>query len=159
WGWLLLGGALGIIAGLLVLQHPLWSAILVPTVVVIYLGIYGIVIGVIHLAEAARGGGWGIGVLGVLGIALGALLLLSPLAAGRCGPGGGAVRPRRGASPGAAPPGASGRAAPAALPTAPPSPSPRPGAAGSVGGVHLPRAVAAEGDDVVTVLVRALLAG
>lgn len=81
WGWLLLGGALGIIAGLLVLQHPLWSAILVPTVVVIYLGIYGIVIGVIHLAEAARGGGWGIGVLGVLGIALGALLLLSPLAA------------------------------------------------------------------------------
>ena len=63
------------------LQHPLWSAILVPTVVVIYLGIYGIVIGVIHLAEAARGGGWGIGVLGVLGIALGALLLLSPLAA------------------------------------------------------------------------------
>ena len=81
WGWLLLGGALGIIAGLLVLQHPLWSAILVPTVVVIYLGIYGIVIGVIHLAEAARGGGWGLGVLGVLGILFGGVLLLSPLAA------------------------------------------------------------------------------
>lgn len=81
WGWLLLGGALGIIAGLLVLQHPLWSAIVVPTVLVVYLGAYGVVIGIIHLAEAARGGGWGIGVLGVLGIALGALLLLSPLAA------------------------------------------------------------------------------
>lgn len=81
WGWLLLGGALGIIAGLLVLQHPLWSAIVVPTVVVLYLGAYGIVIGIIHLAEAARGGGWGMGVLGVLSIVLGGLLLLSPAAA------------------------------------------------------------------------------
>ena len=81
WGWLLLGGVLGIVAGLVVLQHPLWSAVVVPTVLVLYLGAYGIVIGLIHLAEAARGGGWGLGVLGVLGIVLGALLLLSPLAA------------------------------------------------------------------------------
>ncbi|HEX7090827.1 MAG TPA: DUF308 domain-containing protein [Longimicrobiales bacterium] len=81
WGWLLLGGVLGIVAGLVVLQHPLWSAVVVPTVLVLYLGAYGIVIGLIHLAEAARGGGWGIGVLGVLGIVVGALLLLSPLAA------------------------------------------------------------------------------
>ena len=81
WGWLLLGGVLGIVAGLVVLQHPLWSAVVVPTVLVLYLGAYGIVIGLIHLVEAARGGGWGLGVLGVLGIVLGALLLLSPVAA------------------------------------------------------------------------------
>jgi uncharacterized membrane protein HdeD (DUF308 family) len=81
WGWLLLGGVLGIVAGLVVLQHPLWSAVVVPTVLVLYLGAYGIVIGLIHLVEAARGGGWGLGVLGVLGIVLGALLLLSPLTA------------------------------------------------------------------------------
>jgi len=80
-GWLLLGGVLGVIAGLLVLQHPLWSAVVVPTVLIVYLGAYGVVIGIIHLAEAARGGGWGLGVLGVLGILLGGLLLLSPVAA------------------------------------------------------------------------------
>ena len=81
WGWLLLGGVLGIVAGLVVLQHPLWSAVVVPTVLVLYLGAYGVVIGLIHLVEAARGGGWGLGVLGVLGIVLGGLLLLSPVAA------------------------------------------------------------------------------
>jgi len=82
WGWLLLAGALGIAAGMLVLQHPLWSAVVVPTVLMVYLGAYGIVIGLIHLAEAARGGGgWGLGVLGVLGILFGGVLLLSPLAA------------------------------------------------------------------------------
>src|SRR5690606_6053016 len=54
WGWLLLAGALGIAAGMLVLQHPLWSAVVVPTVLMVYLGAYGIVIGLIHLAEAAR---------------------------------------------------------------------------------------------------------
>ncbi|HEY8468616.1 MAG TPA: DUF308 domain-containing protein, partial [Longimicrobiales bacterium] len=57
WGWLLLGGVLGIVAGLVVLQHPLWSAVVVPTVLVLYLGAYGVVIGLIHLVEAARGGG------------------------------------------------------------------------------------------------------
>src|SRR5690242_6668938 len=31
WGWKLVGGILGIIAGLIVIRHPLWSAVLIPT--------------------------------------------------------------------------------------------------------------------------------
>ena len=37
WGWLLFRGILGIIAGLLVIQNPLWSTIFVPVVMVIIL--------------------------------------------------------------------------------------------------------------------------
>jgi uncharacterized membrane protein HdeD (DUF308 family) len=32
WGWKLVGGALGILAGIVVLQHPLWSSVLVPAI-------------------------------------------------------------------------------------------------------------------------------
>lgn len=39
WGWKLFSGILGIIAGILVLNHSLWSALLVPTVLVIIIGI------------------------------------------------------------------------------------------------------------------------
>src|SRR5215212_7173525 len=30
WGWKLVGGILGVIAGIVVLNHPLWSTVLVP---------------------------------------------------------------------------------------------------------------------------------
>src|SRR5438552_1372609 len=38
WIWSLLSGILGILAGLIVLRHPLLAAITVPTVIVIVLG-------------------------------------------------------------------------------------------------------------------------
>ena len=80
WGWLLFSGILGIIAGILVLQHPLWSTALVPTVVAIIIGIYGIMAGIISLVEAFRGGfKWGALILGVLAIIFGLLLLLNPV--------------------------------------------------------------------------------
>lgn len=75
WGWKLLTGILGIIAGMLILQHPLWSAILVPTTLVILFGIEGIVIGIVGLINAFQGGGWGVGVLGALSIIFGVILL------------------------------------------------------------------------------------
>lgn len=79
WGWKLLGGIIGILAGLVVLQHPVWSTLLLPAVYVIILGIQGIILGGASLVMAFRGGGWGTGVLGVLSIILGVVLLLNPL--------------------------------------------------------------------------------
>ena len=79
WGWKLFGGIVGILAGLLILQHPLWSAFLVPGVTVILTGIFGIIIGLVGLVRAFQGGGWGLGILAVLSLLMGILLLANPL--------------------------------------------------------------------------------
>jgi len=79
WGWKLFSGILGIMAGLAILRHPLWSTILLPTILVIILGVDGVLIGVISLISAFKGGGWTVGILGVLSLAFGFLLLGSPL--------------------------------------------------------------------------------
>ena len=63
WGWKLLGGIIGILAGIVVLQHPLWSTLLVPAVYVIILGIQGLIVGGTILVMAFRGGGCGAGTL------------------------------------------------------------------------------------------------
>ncbi len=75
WGWRLFIGILGIFAGWVVLDNPLWSAVLVPTTFVWLLGLQGIIIGIISLIEAFRGAGWGAGILGAISIILGAVLL------------------------------------------------------------------------------------
>lgn len=75
WGWKLVVGVLGIVAGILVLQNPIWSSVLVPTVLVVILGIEGIIIGAVNLVQAFKGAGWGAGILGVLSILLGLVLL------------------------------------------------------------------------------------
>jgi uncharacterized membrane protein HdeD (DUF308 family) len=75
WGWRLFMGIIGIFAGWVVLDNPLWSAVLVPTTFVWLLGLQGIVIGIISLIEAFRGAGWGAGILGAISIILGAVLL------------------------------------------------------------------------------------
>jgi uncharacterized membrane protein HdeD (DUF308 family) len=79
WGWKLFLGILGILAGILVIQHPLWSTVLVPATLVIILGVVGMIFGIMGLVTAFQGGGWGPGILGVLGIILGLILLGSPL--------------------------------------------------------------------------------
>jgi uncharacterized membrane protein HdeD (DUF308 family) len=78
WGWKLFTGILGVIAGILVIQHPLWSTALIPTTLVIILGVVGLIFGIMGLVAAFQGGGWGPGILGVLGIILGLTLLGSP---------------------------------------------------------------------------------
>ncbi len=75
WGWKLLAGILGILAGFIVLDAPLWSSFLVVGTLIIVLGIQGLIIGIINLIQAFRGGGWGIGLLGVLSIIFGLILL------------------------------------------------------------------------------------
>ncbi len=78
WGWKLFSGIIGIMAGLAVMNHPLWSTFLLPTILVIFLGVNGLIIGAIALIGAFKGEGWGAAVLGVLSIIFGLLLLGSP---------------------------------------------------------------------------------
>jgi hypothetical protein len=66
---------LGIIAGLLILQHPIWAPFVVGGTLIIILGIQGIIYGIISLVEAFRGAGWGIGILGAISIIFGIILL------------------------------------------------------------------------------------
>ena len=75
WGWKLFSGIIGILAGLLILQNPLWSTILVPSVLVWVFGFFGIIIGIIGLIQAFQGAGWGAGILGVLSILFGLVLI------------------------------------------------------------------------------------
>jgi uncharacterized membrane protein HdeD (DUF308 family) len=80
WGWKLFIGILGIIAGILIIQSPLWAAVLVPTTLVWVLGLEGIVIGIVALFQAFKGAGWGAGILGVLSIIFGIYLMGNALA-------------------------------------------------------------------------------
>jgi len=79
WGWKLFSGILGVIAGILILNHPLWAALLVPATLVWLLGIFGIVMGCISLFQAFKGAGWGVGALGVLSIIFGIYLVANTL--------------------------------------------------------------------------------
>ena len=79
WGWKLFAGILGILAGIVILQHPLWSTILVPEIAIIIVGIQALIFGVVELVQAFQGGGRGIGLLGVLSIIFGIVLLANPL--------------------------------------------------------------------------------
>ncbi|MFN2235753.1 MAG: DUF308 domain-containing protein [Anaerolineales bacterium] len=81
WGLKLLGGILGILAGFSIFQHPLWSTLLLPTILVIFLGIDGLILGFVYLIAAFKGGGWVSGILGVISFLFGLLLLGSPLIA------------------------------------------------------------------------------
>jgi uncharacterized membrane protein HdeD (DUF308 family) len=81
WIWWLLGGIIGILAGLLVLKHPLFAALTLPTVLVIILGVQGLAMGVIEIIGGFKGGGVGSFILGVVNVLVGALLLSSPVAA------------------------------------------------------------------------------
>jgi uncharacterized membrane protein HdeD (DUF308 family) len=77
WGWKLLAGVLGILAGLVVLNHPFWSPLVVFGTLVIVLGIQGIIYGAVGLYQAFKGAGWGTGILGGLSIIFGIYLLFN----------------------------------------------------------------------------------
>lgn len=81
WIWSLLVGVVGILAGLLVLRHPLLAALTVPTTIVIILGVQGLIMGVLEIIGGFQGGGVRSFLLGVINIVIGLLLLGSPLMA------------------------------------------------------------------------------
>jgi uncharacterized membrane protein HdeD (DUF308 family)/predicted flap endonuclease-1-like 5' DNA nuclease len=78
WGWKLVAGIVGIVAGALVLQYPLGSTISISIVLVYVLAFSGIFLGLVGLIQAFRGAGWGTGVLGALSIIFGLILLFNP---------------------------------------------------------------------------------
>lgn len=82
WGWALFSGILGIIVGLLVLSSPLFTAILLPATLAIIMGILGIITGIVSLIQGFKGGGGGAIAVGIISIAIGAVLLIWPLYAG-----------------------------------------------------------------------------
>ena len=75
WGWKLFMGLLSIAAGTLILRYPLISAVTIPSVIVLMLGIQGVIVGIIGLIMAFKGGGWGSGILGALSIVFGVILM------------------------------------------------------------------------------------
>lgn len=75
WGWKLFIGILGILAGIAVMRHPLWSSALVGATLVIMLGIQGLIIGGVRIYQAFKGAGWGAAILGAVSILFGILLL------------------------------------------------------------------------------------
>ena len=81
WVWSLLLGILGIAAGILVLNHPIFAAVVLPTTLVIYLGVLGLVMGVVEIIGGFSGGGIGSFILGAINILIGLLLLGSPMMA------------------------------------------------------------------------------
>jgi len=82
WGWKLFMGLLSIVAGTAILRYPLMSAVAVPQVIVLVLGIQGLIVGTIGLIMAFKGGGWAVGILGALSIVFGLILIANYSAPG-----------------------------------------------------------------------------
>jgi uncharacterized membrane protein HdeD (DUF308 family) len=78
WIWRAISGILGILAGLIVIGHPLLSALLVPETVILIVGVLGVCLGFSSLFWAMKEG-WGTAIMGVLSIIFGLLLIGSPM--------------------------------------------------------------------------------
>jgi uncharacterized membrane protein HdeD (DUF308 family) len=75
----LIAGILGVIAGIIMLEHPLWVSAVVPTFITWTVGGLAVLIGVISLIHFYQGSGWGDAVIGVLCILLGVPLVFQPI--------------------------------------------------------------------------------
>jgi uncharacterized membrane protein HdeD (DUF308 family) len=71
WGWRLFSGLLSIWAGAYIIGSPYMGAAIFVGVATLILGINGIIIGVVDLMKAFKGGGWGVGFLGALSLVIG----------------------------------------------------------------------------------------
>jgi len=77
WGWKLFIGILGTLAGIIVMRQPIASAVAIPSILILLLGIQGLIVGGIALVTVFQGGGWALGILGVLSILFGITLILN----------------------------------------------------------------------------------
>jgi uncharacterized membrane protein HdeD (DUF308 family) len=82
WGWKAFIGIISIMAGYYIMAYPIVSAVALPRIFVLVLGIWGLMYGIILLIMAFQGGGWGAGILGVLGIIFGIALMANYTAPG-----------------------------------------------------------------------------
>jgi uncharacterized membrane protein HdeD (DUF308 family) len=79
WGLKLGIGILGIVAGIVVLDNPLLSAIQIPTFITYVVAFLAIFQGIGGLIQAFQGGGWGAGIVSILVMIAGLILLFNPL--------------------------------------------------------------------------------
>jgi uncharacterized membrane protein HdeD (DUF308 family) len=77
WGWKLFMGIISIAAGFYIMSYPIIAAVALPKIFVLVMGIWGLMYGIILLFMAFRGGGWGAGILGALGIIFGIALTVN----------------------------------------------------------------------------------
>jgi len=80
WGWKLIGGIFGVLAGLLVLNFPVVGGAIYFSVMVIMIGLFGLIFGIAALIAAFQGGGWGAGTFGAVSIIIGLLFIFNSLA-------------------------------------------------------------------------------
>jgi len=82
WGWKLFMGIISTLAGVAILRYPLMSALTIPSLIILMLGIQGVIVGIIGLIMAFKGGGWGAGILGALSIVFGVIIMANWTAPG-----------------------------------------------------------------------------
>jgi uncharacterized membrane protein HdeD (DUF308 family) len=83
WGWKLFAGIIGILAGIAIVAHPLWSSILVPTTLVLVIGIFGIINGAMIIFGSWGQRRWTGVILGIVGVLLGVILVANPVIGAR----------------------------------------------------------------------------
>jgi len=79
WGLKLLSGILGIVAGMAIIRHPLWSTILVPGTLIIVVGGLGLAYGILEAIRAFVVRRWSGVALGVVTALLGLAFVMNPL--------------------------------------------------------------------------------
>ena len=75
WGWKLFMGLISILAGFYIYSYPIAAGIALPKIFVLVLGIWGLMQGTVALVLGFKGGGWGLVVLGIIGIVFGFILI------------------------------------------------------------------------------------
>ncbi len=75
WGWKLFSGLLSIFAGIFILRYPMISMLVIPSAVILILGVQGLIVGAVSLYLAFKGGGWGAAIMGVLSVIFGGVLI------------------------------------------------------------------------------------
>ncbi len=86
WAWKTAGGILGILAGLLILNHPVWSGGMDPALAALVIGAAGVGVGIACLVVGLRRPDWGMGAAGILDIILGVLVLMANQSAAASSP-------------------------------------------------------------------------
>jgi uncharacterized membrane protein HdeD (DUF308 family) len=76
-GWKIAIGALGVVAGVLVLTNPGDAADAFQGAIGVFLGVIGILVGISALVGSFRGAGLGAGIFGVVSILIGLLILFN----------------------------------------------------------------------------------
>jgi len=77
WGWKLFMGIISILTGGYILVYPAASALVLPQVFVLVLGIWGVIYGAMLIFLGFRGAGWGATIMGILGVIFGLVLVVN----------------------------------------------------------------------------------